>query len=200
MPAVIKNDEIGPEYFIQVSDAKAGLLAFLSIDNTNLGPGKGGIRLAQNVSGEEVWRLSRGMTWKNALAELPFGGAKSGIDVGNKNPHDAAQVNKDALIRAFARKIKYLIPEKYIAGPDMNTTEVEKQKSVHGKKQGDGRLAARTRKHRIRRREIDARGARRNENRARAGERRNRRIRKRRHFRHEIPRGGGLPRRVRERL
>jgi glutamate dehydrogenase/leucine dehydrogenase len=125
MPAVIKNDEIGPEYFIQVSDAKAGLLAFLSIDNTNLGPGKGGIRLAQNVSGEEVWRLSRGMTWKNALAELPFGGAKSGIDVGNKNPHDAAQVNKDALIRAFARKIKYLIPEKYIAGPDMNTTEVE---------------------------------------------------------------------------
>ncbi len=125
MPALIKNDEIGPEYFIQVTDPSVGLIAFLSIDNTNLGPGKGGCRLAQNVTGEEVFRLSRGMTWKNALAELPFGGAKSGIDVGNRNPHDPKQVNKDALIRAFARKIKYLIPEKYVAGPDMNTTEVE---------------------------------------------------------------------------
>ena len=125
VPAVMKNDEVGPEYFIQVTDPKVGLVAFLSIDNTNLGPGKGGCRLAQNVSGEEVFRLSRAMTWKNALAELPFGGAKSGIDVGNRNPHDPKQVNKEALIRAFARKVKYLIPEKYIAGPDMNTTEVE---------------------------------------------------------------------------
>ncbi|MEM0475169.1 MAG: Glu/Leu/Phe/Val dehydrogenase [Candidatus Norongarragalinales archaeon] len=125
MPAMIKTDEIGPECFLQVSDAQTGLLAFLCIDNTNLGPGKGGIRLAQNVSGEEVFRLARAMTWKNALAELPFGGAKSGIDVGNRNPHDAAQVNKDALIRAFARRVKQLVPEKYVAGPDMNTTEVE---------------------------------------------------------------------------
>ncbi len=125
MPAVMQNDEIGPEYFIQVTDPAVGLVAFLSIDNTNLGPGKGGCRLAQNVTGEEVFRLSRGMTWKNALAELPFGGAKSGIDIGNRNPHDAKQVDKNALIRAFARKIKYLIPAKYVAGPDMNTTEVE---------------------------------------------------------------------------
>ena len=52
---------------------------FLVIDNTKLGLGKGGIRMTPTVSVEEVCRLARTMTWKNALAGIPFGGAKAGI-------------------------------------------------------------------------------------------------------------------------
>ena len=52
---------------------------FLVIDNTVWGPGKGGIRMTSQVTKEEVYRLARTMTWKNALAGIPFGGAKAGI-------------------------------------------------------------------------------------------------------------------------
>ncbi len=69
-------DEFGPEQIIEVYNPKIGLKGILVIDNTALGPGKGGIRITPTVNVEEVVRV---MTWKCALAELPFGGAKSGI-------------------------------------------------------------------------------------------------------------------------
>ncbi|MDD2655405.1 MAG: Glu/Leu/Phe/Val dehydrogenase [Candidatus ainarchaeum sp.] len=113
------KDEFGPEYVVEVFDAKTGMQGVMVIDNTARGPGKGGMRMQPDVTTEEVMGLARAMTWKNALADIPFGGAKSGIKFDPKSPH------KEAAIRAFADKVKKFIPDLYIAGPDMNTTEKE---------------------------------------------------------------------------
>ncbi|OGI15784.1 hypothetical protein A3K63_00215 [Candidatus Micrarchaeota archaeon RBG_16_49_10] len=112
---MIPVDSFGPERVLQVSDRKK-LYGFLVIDNTVLGPGKGGIRLAPGVTAEEVAGLARAMTWKNSIAGLPFGGAKAGILWDGKT-------DKNELMRGFARALKPFIPEMYIAGPDMNTGE-----------------------------------------------------------------------------
>jgi len=112
-------DEIGPEKIIRVYDPKTGMRGISVIDNTALGPGKGGIRMVPDVTEEEVCRLARAMTWKNALADIPFGGAKSGIIA------DPKKVDKEQIIRAFARALRHLVPSEYVAGPDMNTTEKE---------------------------------------------------------------------------
>lgn len=115
----IVRDEFGPEKIFEVYDQKTGMQGIVVIDNTARGPGKGGTRFVLDVTTEEVSGLARAMTWKNALAELPFGGAKSGIK------GDPKKVNKEAWVRAFARKIAPLVPEFYIGGPDINTTEKE---------------------------------------------------------------------------
>jgi len=116
----IKPDKFGPEYVLQVSDPAIGMEGFLVIDSTTLGPGKGGIRMTPSVTAEEVWRLARTMTWKNALAGIPFGGAKAGI-VWPGGP-DAL---KKKFIQSFARLIRIFTPKFYIAGPDVNTGEKE---------------------------------------------------------------------------
>ena len=113
------KDEFGPEYVLEVFDAKTGMQGVMVIDNTARGPGKGGMRMVPDVTTEEVMGLARAMTWKNALADIPFGGAKSGIRFDPKSPQ------KEAAVRAFADKVKRFIPDLYIAGPDMNTTERE---------------------------------------------------------------------------
>ena len=115
----IAADEFGPEYVVNVYDPRTGMEGVLVIDNTARGPGKGGIRLVPDVSVNEVYRLARAMTWKNALAEIPFGGAKAGIRA------DPRKIDKAAYMKAFGEKLRPLIPGKYIAGPDMNTAEAE---------------------------------------------------------------------------
>ncbi|MBI2079272.1 Glu/Leu/Phe/Val dehydrogenase [Candidatus Micrarchaeota archaeon] len=112
-------DEFGPEIVFEVYDQKTGMWGVVVVDNTALGPGKGGTRFVPDITTDEVKGLARAMTWKNALADLPFGGAKSGIKGDPKSPH------KEAFVRAFARKIKSIVPNLYIGGPDMNTTEKE---------------------------------------------------------------------------
>lgn len=120
-PKIIK-DGFGPEYAVKVYDAKIGMEGFLVLDNIVSGPGKGGIRMTPDVNEEVIFRLARTMTWKNALAELPFGGAKAGIVW--KGGSD--QLKKE-FIQSFARAIKIFTPKKYIAGPDINTGEKEMQ-------------------------------------------------------------------------
>lgn len=116
----ILSDEFGPELIVKAYDHKTGLKGVLVVDNTALGPGKGGIRMTPDLTEEEVARLARTMTWKNALSGIPFGGAKAGIvfEGGDDN-------KKRAVIQEFARKIKIFTPGKYIAGPDVNTGEKE---------------------------------------------------------------------------
>ena len=80
------EDKFGPEYILKVKDVSIGMEGFLVIHNTALGPGKGGIRMTSNVTEEEVRRLAYTMTWKNSLADIPFGGAKAGIIRDNKSP------------------------------------------------------------------------------------------------------------------
>lgn len=116
----IPKDEYGPEYVLEIADSHTGLVGYLVIDNTALGAGKGGIRMTPNVTPEEVFRLARTMTWKNALVDLPFGGAKGGIVWSGGD-----DVKKKALVQAFARAIKPLVIEKYIAGPDVSSGEAE---------------------------------------------------------------------------
>lgn len=113
-------DELGPELVIEVYNKKVGLRGILVIDNTKRGVAKGGIRMTSSVTVEEIFRLARAMTLKNALADLPFGGGKSGIVSETKNKNE-----KRLLIQTFARAIKELCPSRYIAGPDVNTGEEE---------------------------------------------------------------------------
>ncbi len=115
-------DEFGPEKVIHVYDAKSGMRGVIVIDNTRRGLGKGGIRMTGSVSENEVRRLARTMTWKNAMADLPFGGAKSGIFA---DPKQLTPQKKKQMIEAFGRALKGIAPSLYVAGPDINTTEKE---------------------------------------------------------------------------
>lgn len=125
-------DKFGPEIVLKVYDPQIGMRGFLVIDNTVLGPGKGGIRMTPNVSEEEVFRLARTMTWKNSMAGIPFGGAKGGIiwppiPKASDGKQEVSDSLKKKYVQSFARSIGYLIPKKYIAGPDVNSGEKEMQ-------------------------------------------------------------------------
>lgn len=114
-------DELGPEKIVEVYDPQTGMKGFTVIDNTALGPAKGGIRMTPDVDVKEVFRLARAMTLKCALAGLPFGGGKSGIIFDPKKDKD----KKRDFIRAFSRAIKPVCPSQYVAAPDINTSEKE---------------------------------------------------------------------------
>lgn len=118
----ITKDELGPAYIVETYDPQLEFTGYLVIDNLNLGVGKGGIRMTPDVSVLEVFRLARAMTFKNALAGLPFGGAKAGIAI---DPQKITLEKKKAIIESFARSLKAFIPRLYIAGPDINTSERE---------------------------------------------------------------------------
>ena len=115
-------DEIGPERVFEVYDQKTGMHGVAVVDNTARGLGKGGIRMVPDLATSEVMGLARAMTWKNAMADIPFGGAKSGIRADSRA---LSPEQKESIVRAFARKLAELMPRYYIAGPDMNMTERE---------------------------------------------------------------------------
>src|SRR3989344_3704980 len=120
------SDDLGPEKIIEVYDPSTGMRGFTVIDNTALGPAKGGIRMTPSVNIKEVFRLARAMTLKNSLAGLPFGGGKSGIIYNKDKDGD----KKDLFIKSFARSLKNIIPSEYIAAPDINTTEKDMETFV----------------------------------------------------------------------
>jgi glutamate dehydrogenase (NAD(P)+) len=111
------TDELGPAKVALVRDPRAKLEAIVVVDNTACGPAIGGVRMAPDVTLEEVARLARAMTFKNAAAELAHGGGKAGIVADPRLP--AAE--KARLVRAFGRAIRDLV--EYIPGPDMGTDE-----------------------------------------------------------------------------
>ena len=112
-------DSWGPEKVIQVYDPQTRMEGFLVIDNTARGPGKGGFRIRSGVTPIEVFRLARTMTWKCALADLPFGGAKGAINA------DAYSINKIKCVKSFARALSVVSPSQWVAAPDMNVGENE---------------------------------------------------------------------------
>lgn len=116
------KDSLGPEYVLRVYNPELKMEGFLVIDNTARGPGKGGIRMTASVTVEEVARLARTMTFKTALADIPFGGAKAGIVWPGGDDE-----KKKTFVQSFARLIKPFTPVRYIAGPDVNTGEREMQ-------------------------------------------------------------------------
>ena len=87
--------------------------------NTVRGPAKGGIRYHPMVSMDEVRALAMWMTWKCALMDLPYGGAKGGIIV---DPRELSQAELERMTRRFAYELIPIIgPEGDIPAPDVNT-------------------------------------------------------------------------------
>ena len=78
--------------------------------------------MTPTVNLDEVFHLARTMTYKNALAQLPFGGGKSGIVA---DPKVITKEKKHSLVRAFSKAIRSVTPSLYVAGPDVNTGEQE---------------------------------------------------------------------------
>src|SRR5213594_1404184 len=89
--------------------------------NITLGPAKGGIRYHPNVTLDEVTALAAWMTWKCAVAHVPFGGGKGGIIV---DPNRLSRRELEALTRRYVAEIVDAIgPEKDVPAPDVNTNE-----------------------------------------------------------------------------
>ncbi len=85
------------------------------------GPSKGGIRYAPDVSLDEVRALASWMTWKCAVVNIPFGGAKGGVIC---DPKNMSQGELERMTRRFtAELVEFIGPEKDIPAPDMNTNE-----------------------------------------------------------------------------
>jgi len=86
-----------------------------------MGPTKGGIRYHQDVNLGEVSALAMWMTWKCALMELPFGGAKGGVRI---DPTKLSRSELQRLTRRYAMEITDIIgPDRDIPAPDMGTNE-----------------------------------------------------------------------------
>jgi glutamate dehydrogenase (NAD(P)+) len=89
--------------------------------NITLGPAKGGIRYHPDVSLDEVTALAAWMTWKCAVAHIPFGGGKGGIVC---DPTRMSKRELEALTRRYVAEIIDAIgPEKDVPAPDVNTND-----------------------------------------------------------------------------
>lgn len=106
---------------LRIEDSLSGLLAFISIHNTNRGPAIGGTRYWHYEKEEEALRdslrLSRAMTYKCAIAEVLFGGAKGVILA----PYEG-EGNKDAILTSYAKALAEL-GEPFYTGEDVGLNE-----------------------------------------------------------------------------
>jgi glutamate dehydrogenase (NAD(P)+) len=91
------------------------------IHNNALGPSKGGVRYAPDVDIDEVKALAAWMTWKCAIANLPFGGAKGGVRC---DPSKLSMSELEKITRRYAANLLEIFgPDTDIPAPDMNTNE-----------------------------------------------------------------------------
>lgn len=127
---------IDPDYYQRLKNPRREVIVSLSLklaDGTSVtftgyrvqhnnarGPYKGGLRCHPDVSSSEVKALSMWMTWKTAIIDVPFGGAKGGITV---DPAKLMQDDLERLTRMYVDAIERDIgPEIDILAPDLNTT------------------------------------------------------------------------------
>lgn len=115
-----------PERFVEVNfpvemddGEKKMLKGFRSQHNTARGPGKGGIRFSLDVDEDEVKALSIWMSLKCAIADIPYGGAKGGVEV---DPSTLSESEEERLSRNYIDAVAEIIgPNKDVPAPDMNT-------------------------------------------------------------------------------
>ena len=132
MSVFSSSDFDNHEQVVFCHDAASGLKAIIAIHNTNRGPALGGCRMWSYASEAEavtdVLRLSRGMTYKSALAKLPYGGGKSVI-IG-----DPRLDKSPALFRAMGRAVQRLAG-RYIVAEDVGISvpdvEIMQQETRH---------------------------------------------------------------------
>ncbi len=117
----IEVDNLGPRLVVCMWNEREPqeIGGYLVVDNVAMGlPAMGGIRLSPDVTPAAIHNLARGMTMKNAAADLPYGGAKAGIVAStNLSPADHT-----AVVRGFAHLIRRYV-RWYNPGPDVGTND-----------------------------------------------------------------------------
>ena len=89
--------------------------------NISRGPGKGGLRYSAGVDVDEVRALAMWMTWKCAVVDVPYGGAKGGVTI---DPRLYSQAELERVTRRYTSEIMPIIgPERDIMAPDIGTNE-----------------------------------------------------------------------------
>ena len=117
---ITPDREVRVEVVIELDSGKIGNFIGYRVQHDNArGPFKGGLRYHPTVDKDEARSLASLMTWKTALVDLPFGGAKGGI---NCDPNKLSRGEMERLTRKFIEKIHDMIgPHKDIPAPDMGT-------------------------------------------------------------------------------
>ena len=112
--------ELRVELPMIMDDGKLNTLIGYRVQHNNArGPNKGGIRYHPEVDLDEIRALSSLMTWKTAVVDIPFGGAKGGIAV---DPRQFSTGELERLTRVFTQRIDCIIgPSEDIPAPDVNT-------------------------------------------------------------------------------
>lgn len=117
----IEVDNLGPRLVVCMWNEREPqeIGGYLVVDNVAMGlPSMGGIRLSLDVTPAAIHNLARGMTLKNAAADLPYGGGKAGI-VASTN---LSPVDHTAVVRGFAHLIRRYV-RLYNPGPDVGTND-----------------------------------------------------------------------------
>ncbi|MGB6484395.1 MAG: Glu/Leu/Phe/Val dehydrogenase [Candidatus Acidiferrales bacterium] len=114
------NKEITVYIPVKMDDGKLEVFTGYRVQHSLVrGPGKGGIRYAPNVTIDEVRALASWMTWKCAVVDIPFGGAKGGIIC---DPDKMSQRELEALTRRYTAELSdWIGPERDVPAPDVNT-------------------------------------------------------------------------------
>jgi glutamate dehydrogenase (NAD(P)+) len=107
---------------IQMDDGRIEIFdGYRVIHNDILGPSKGGIRYAPDVTIDEVKALAAWMTWKCAVMNIPFGGAKGAVKC---DPNKLTKIELEKITRRYtANMLDVFGPDRDIPAPDMNTNE-----------------------------------------------------------------------------
>ncbi|RPJ37319.1 MAG: CBS domain-containing protein [Deltaproteobacteria bacterium] len=117
-------DRLGPRLVVCMWDEEGEIEAggYLVVDNLAMGrPSMGGVRMLPDITPLTIFNLARGMTLKNAAADLPYGGGKSGIIAPDRNLTPAEHTE---IVRRFARLL-YRYREVYLPGPDVGTNDAD---------------------------------------------------------------------------
>ena len=119
----ISCDKLGPRLVACIWDEASSLEVggYLVVDNLAMGsPAMGGIRMLPDVTPADIHNLARGMTLKNAAADLPYGGGKAGIVA----KFDTSPKVRTEIVRKFARLIRRY-RHMYVPGPDVGINDAD---------------------------------------------------------------------------